>query len=75
MKRHRKPKGLISRMTDPEIYAGFDERPADVFVVYIGGQYYQSSAQIHLTEKDVLRLAPWLAKAAAYLKSRSRGAR
>ena len=72
----RKPKSLEDSVFKTRVYAGFfDEAPerndqGTLHVVYIGGEYCTESAQVHLTSEDVLKLAPWLAKAAAYIKRR-----
>lgn len=52
----------LKRKPDRGLYAGVDgtavERP-----VYIGGDYYQDSAQIHLRWDEAERLASWLTQA------------
>lgn len=69
-KRIRKPHTLDREMTETavNIYAGFDE--AEDCVVYIGGRYYNGSAQIHLNRAEVKDLSKWLVRAEAYLASK-----
>jgi hypothetical protein len=40
--------------------------------IYIGGDYYESSAQIHLFPDEAERLGKWLLKAAKYFEQRER---
>ncbi len=65
----RKPKRLNigSSSKRLKVYANFDETKD--CAVYIGGRYYDGTAQIHLSKADVKALAKWLANAAAYLSS------
>lgn len=67
----RKRKPAPFHLDGEDVYAGFDDRKEKIFAVYIGGSYYQSSAQIHLTKEEVIKLSKWLNKAAEYLKERS----
>lgn len=73
MKRARAP----ARLKDPAkvhhgVYAGIDwHNSSGDPVIYIGGPNYDSSSQIHLTERQLLRLAPWIARAAAWAKGRA----
>lgn len=66
----RKPRRVDRGGTPKDIgvYADFDETKE--CCVYVGGRYYQDSAQIHLNEKDVHTLARFLGQASAYLKAK-----
>lgn len=65
-KKIRKPRQLWTK--GKEVYAGFDVTKD--CIVYIGGPYYQSHDQIHLkTKEQVLKLAKWLSRVAAYMTS------
>lgn len=70
-KRIRKPIDLYGDAAKGQVnvYAGFRDE-GRYHSVYIGGAYYDSSAQIHLSRQDVMALARWLPKAAAYLESK-----
>jgi len=59
-----KPGGLnfSERITDKgAVYAGlYDEDDRDGRAVYVGGDYYSDTAQIHLNRQEVLQLSKWL---------------
>lgn len=69
----RKPRRIsrgLSSTKRVNVYADFDDA-GDCFV-YIGGSYYQDSAQIHLTVADTLALADWLTQVAAWARQKPR---
>jgi hypothetical protein len=66
IKRARKPKDLMSA----GVYAVFNE--GDDCCVYVGGSYYFSSGEIHLSEEEVYTLAKYLSKASEYLKDKNK---
>lgn len=72
-KRGKKVRAPRALKTKDDIYAGINWHTNGMSYperrVYIGGSYYESSAQIHLTIKEVIRLSKWLNKAAEYFKS------
>jgi hypothetical protein len=61
-KQARKPR-YMSHQADT--YAGFED------YLYIGGAYYESSAQIHIKDtKDIRRLHKWLGKLLAWIDAK-----
>ena len=68
-KRIRKPAHLWTE--NKQVYANF-ETEGHGCIVYIGGPYGEDGhRQIHLqTKEQVLKLAAWLQKAAAYVSSK-----
>lgn len=68
----RKPKGLNfnGNVGGLNVYAGlYDEDDCDGRSVYIGGDYYCDTAQIHLNRADVIALSAWLNKVTAWMKT------
>lgn len=64
----RKPRSLRCKPRRGS-YAGISETSYE-HSVYIGGDYYGDSAQIHLFKDEVRRLGEWLIKAADYLEEK-----
>lgn len=71
-KRPRAPRSLKSK---DRVYAGIDHHHygenGHTEMIFIGAPCYGDTAQIHLTKKQLLRLAPWIARAAAWAKAGS----
>jgi hypothetical protein len=49
------------------VYAGIGETSFEP-QIYVGGDYYSDSAQIHLFADEARKLGEWLIKAADYLE-------
>lgn len=66
MRRVQKPRAL-KKLPRRGLYAGIGETSHE-HQIYIGGDYYGDSAQIHLFDDEAERLGRWLIQAAAYLR-------
>lgn len=64
----RKPRNLKS-IPQRGLYAGIGETLCG-HEIYIGGDYYGDSAQVHLFTDEARRLGEWLLKAADYLEAK-----
>lgn len=68
MAKNRRPRSPGSFRFDPDIYGGIETKREGGPLIYIGAPYHQDFAQIHLTPKQLIKLAPWIARAAAWAK-------
>lgn len=70
MTQPRKPRPILGAPGD-HLYAGIEPTYLG-HPIYIGGDYYDSTAQIHLQAHEAERLGKWLIKAAEYLKQKGK---
>lgn len=71
----RKPRILRTR-PGGDLYAGIEKNASSPqHIIYIGGSYYSSSAQIHLQVYEARKLHAWLGKAILYLTETQRKGR
>jgi hypothetical protein len=69
-KKIRKPKSLKTK-SPADVYSGIEPNFSHPQrVVYIGGSYFDSSSQIHLSTYEARELHKWLGRAIAYLEQK-----